>query len=120
VTDQVVLTNKAGIGATDLRLNYTPTLKTSFGYVFARYKGIAPLIANVEWNTYAKDNSSPRELINHGVDTLGLNFIGWDPRTSAVGSGSGSDIVDFNIHDVIAEVNRQGGRVDKSRPKNVP
>ncbi len=119
VTDEAVLTNKAGIGATDLRTTYTATLTTSFGYVFDRYKGIAPLIANVEWNTYSRDNTTPRELISLGVDRLGLNFIGWDPRTSAVGSGSGDDVVDFNIHDVISEINRQKGHINTVAPKNI-
>lgn len=112
VTDRVAITDMNGIGATDLRIDgSTGTLTTSFGYVFDRYKGTAPLHASVEWNTYAKGWTA-KELFDFGVDRLGLHFIGWMARTST------SD-VDFNIYDAIDEVNRQGGRINKTPPKNV-
>jgi hypothetical protein len=113
VTDEIVYTNKCGIGASDLRIDgSTGSLTTSFGYVFDRYQGTTALHASVEYNTFAKGWSA-KELLDFGVDRMHLNFIGWMARTSTSG-------VDFNIYDAIEEINRQRGRVNKSRPKNVP
>ena len=112
LTDKIVLTDRNAIGASDLRISGdTGTLTTSFGYVYDRYAGTAPLHASVEYNTYAKGWSA-KELLDFGVDRLGLHFIAWMARTSTSG-------VTFNIHDAIDEINQQAGRINKTSPTNM-
>lgn len=111
LTDKIVNTDANAIGASDLRIDGdTGSLNTSFGYVFDRYAGIAPLHASVEYNTYAKGWTA-KQLLDFGVDRLGLHFIGWMARTSTSG-------VTFNIYDAIDEINRQAGRINKTPPRN--
>lgn len=116
MTDAVVRTYRAGLSPTDL--SHTPSriayLSTTYGrYITTRYAGEAFFHPKVEYITYTAAGHTARSIIDHGVDVLGVNFISWaatDYNASWV----------FTADDAIAEVTRQAGRINTTRPSNVP
>ncbi|MCO6445744.1 MAG: hypothetical protein J5J04_16850 [Anaerolineae bacterium] len=114
MTDTMVRVHRSGLAPNDLRLSGTggpPTVTPYGSYCFTRYAGEAYFMAQVEWLTYFLPES-PRQIIDYAVDTLGMNFIGWQPVASGYSGQT------FSITDVIAEVNRQSGRINDTRPTN--
>lgn len=116
MTDTVVRTHRAGLSPTDLRHEPSSTafLDTTYGkYVTSRYAGEAYFAPSVEYHTYIATGHTARSVIDHGVDDLGVHFICWantDYSASWV----------FTDTDAIAEVTRQQGRINTTRPTNAP
>lgn len=113
MTDTMVNVHKTGVTPNDLSMNsYLLSTLSPYGkYVFDRYVGVTYHMAQVEWETFFYPQT-PRELLNYGVDTLGMQFIGWQ---SAFPSGA-----TFTATDIIDEVTRQNGRINTARPLNAP
>lgn len=113
MTDTIVRTYKAGLSPTDLRLSTsTATLNTVYGkYIYDRYAGETFFGSNVEWYDFFLPEG-PKALIDFGVDTLGLHFIAYQEGPASGGTFTGDDC--------IAEVTRQLGRINTSRPLSVP
>ena len=118
IMTEMVTLDRIGTGASDARIDGDRN-GGSLGYPFNpwSFAGIAPLFSGVEYNTYTTDPLRPtrtaKDYLDFGVDTLKLNFMGWMARTSTSG-------VDFNIYDVIDEVDLQSGRIVTARPTNAP
>jgi hypothetical protein len=110
--------DRIGTGASDARIAGDRN-GDSLSYSWKPYDwaGICPLLSGIEYNTYTTDPNRPtrtaKDYLDFGVDTLKLNFMGWMARTSTTG-------VDFNIYDVIDEVDLQSGRIVTARPTNAP
>lgn len=118
IMQELATVDRIGLGASDARMSGDRNgATTSYPFDWRIHAGVAPLIAGVEYNTYSTDASRPtrtaKDYVDFGVDTLKLNFMGWVARTSTSG-------VDFNIHDVIEEIDRQNGRIVSTRPTNAP
>lgn len=114
VTDTMVRTHRAGLAPNDLRLSTnSATLSTTYGsYCFTRYAGEAYFLSSVEWPTFFMPDR-PKALLDFAVDTLGMQFIMWQPVLA--GSATG---LTFTFSDVQAEVTRQSGRIATARPIN--
>lgn len=114
MTDTVARTYKAGLSPTDLCASGTiATKNTTYGaYIYDRYPGEAFFATNVEYATYT-GASGAKATLDYGVDTLGCHFIGWS-NTDYSGAWT------FTDDDAIAEVARQQGRINTTRPSNVP
>lgn len=118
IMTEMATVDRIGTGASDARLDGDRN-GGALSYPFNpwQWAGIAPLFAGVEYNTYSTDPLRPtrtaKDYLDFGVDTLKLNFMGWMARTSTSG-------VDFNIYDVIDEIDLQSGRINTARPTNAP
>jgi hypothetical protein len=116
MTDTTVRTHKAGLSPTDLRHEPSSTayLDTTYGkYITTRYAGEAFFHAMVEYHTYIAPGHTAQSVLNHGVDDLGLNFITWNPTDYSASW-------QFTSDQAIAEVTAQQGRINTTRPSNVP
>lgn len=116
MTDTVVRTYQAGCAPTDLRHEPSSTafLKTVYGkYITTRYAGETFFHSKVEYHTYIAPGHTAKSVLDHGVDTLGLQFITWQPTDY-------SAAWQFTDTDAIAEVNRQLGRINTARPTSAP
>lgn len=116
MTDTVARTYKAGLSPTDLQIppNSLAYQNTTYGsYIPTRYAGETFFAPNVEYMTYTAAGNTAKKIIDYGVDTLGVHFIGW-ANTDYSGSWA------FTDDDAIAEVARQQGRITTARPSNVP
>lgn len=117
MTDAVVRTYKAGLSPTDLRIHPTPYgtyTDTPYGaYITTRYAGEAFFAPCVEYHTYISSGLTAQALLDYGVDTLGVQFIGWATTDYDAAWAFTSD-------DAIAEVTRQQGRINSARPSIVP
>ena len=114
IMERFATIDRSGVGASDARITGDRN-GGALGYPFNpwQWKGTTSLIAGIEFNTYTTDPARPtrtaKEYLDFGVDTLGLNFMGWMVRTDTSG-------VDFNIFDVIEEVTLQSGRINTAKP----
>lgn len=116
MTDTVVYVHNAGLSPTDLRHapSSTAYLNTTYGsYCTTRYAGQTFFAPCVEYHTYIATGHTAKSVLNFGVDTLGVNFICWQPTDY-----SGSWV--FTADDAINEVTAQQGRINEARPTNVP
>lgn len=116
MTDTIVRTYKAGLSPTDLchEPHGTAYLDTTYGkYITTRYAGETFFFPGVEYHTYIAAGHTAQSVLDHGVDDLGVQFIFWNPTDY-----SASWV--FTADDAIAEVTRQQGRINTTRPSNVP
>lgn len=105
----IVETNKSGFGTPDTYNRPGGALTNNFGEYYGTYAGVAHKYASVEWSGYDVD-IPPAEILDYGVDQLGLNFMAWLPRIVGV-SG--------DIYDAIDAINAQQGRINTAKPTNI-
>jgi hypothetical protein len=110
---QIVNVYKNGFGGPDI-FNYEnrAALDYVFGKYYLMYKGIAPISHSGQ--TPGFKFRTAREHYDYVINMLNANFCSWVPvelswATSPV----------FSIHDVIAVINAENGRVNFEPPSNV-
>lgn len=109
-TDAVVNTYRCGVGVADCRISGSTGSQNVYGkHIWTDYRGKSALLAGIEWDTYAMGWTAT-QLINYGVDTLGLTHMHWQDRDSG---GT------FNISQAIAAVTAQSGRINTAKPSNL-
>lgn len=111
----IVEKEKGAFGGTDIydcKKNPPAKVETNaFGQFYKQYRGVAPItLENQPWGYRCL---GAREMFDYAVNQIGVNYMVWAPVSKTDWQTK------WTIHDAIAVVNANKGKINKAPPSNV-
>ena len=109
--DDVVLTQRNGIGGPDVWNTGGGAASMQMGRFYDKYRGVAHVFHDTQSSGYKQNNA--QFVFDYAVDTLGVHILSWAPLKPPT-----NDIV-WGIDDAIEVINAEKGRINTEPPENI-